>query len=429
MPLREAAAKKHALERALELSHPERIDDSTREVVEAYNRDDCVSAMRLRDWLESLRAEIIESGREMPRPVSESGDPSEAVDERQRRVQALVERLTAEVPSEVGARSPQQHARWLIAHVLDYHRREDKAAFWEYFRLLDLDEEDYLDEKGAISGLRFAARVGGTARCPIDHYEYARQETDVRAGDGLHTKAPNGPDQRDALKFGEVVAMDLAARTVEIKKTQAARDLHPQGAFADPRPPNSNVLADALLRIGDWVADNGFDRMGPYRAGRDLILGLPPRLSGNQVCEEVQRQSQTTVNAAKRLGLALDRGVLPIQGPPGSGKTFTGARMICELVRAGKRVGVTALSHKVIENLLAEVAKAAQDEGLRVRCVQRVSNRGDEEPAGIRQVTGTAEVTNALVNGEAEVAGGTAWLWAREDFHEAVDVLFVDEAG
>jgi superfamily I DNA and/or RNA helicase len=28
-----------------------------------------------------------------------------------------------------------------------------------------------------------------------------------------------------------------------------------------------------------------------------------------------------------------------------------------------------------------------------------------------------------------QVAGGTSWLWAREDFFEAVDVLFVDEAG
>ena len=29
----------------------------------------------------------------------------------------------------------------------------------------------------------------------------------------------------------------------------------------------------------------------------------------------------------------------------------------------------------------------------------------------------------------AQVVAGTAWLWAREDYFEAVDVLFVDEAG
>ena len=28
-----------------------------------------------------------------------------------------------------------------------------------------------------------------------------------------------------------------------------------------------------------------------------------------------------------------------------------------------------------------------------------------------------------------QVVGGTAWLWSREEYFEAVDVLFVDEAG
>ncbi len=49
-----------------------------------------------------------------------------------------------------------------------------------------------------------------------------------------------------------------------------------------------------------------------------------------------------------RIAPLLEGGVLPIQGPPGAGKTFTGARMICALVEAGAKVGITANSHKVI---------------------------------------------------------------------------------
>ena len=56
--------------------------------------------------------------------------------------------------------------------------------------------------------------------------------------------------------------------------------------------------------------------------------------------------------------------MLPIQGPPGSGKTFTGARMIVELVRQGRRVGITAVSHKVISNLLGEVCRTAAQNGI-----------------------------------------------------------------
>ena len=57
----------------------------------------------------------------------------------------------------------------------------------------------------------------------------------------------------------------------------------------------------------------------------------------------------------------LDRTTLAIQGPPGSGKTWCGARMILDLVAAGRKVGVTANSHKVIGKLLDEVLHASRE--------------------------------------------------------------------
>jgi uncharacterized protein len=135
----------------------------------------------------------------------------------------------------------------------------------------------------------------------------------------------------------------------------------------------------------------------------------------------------------------LDRTTLAIQGPPGSGKTYTGARMICELVRAGRKVGVTATSHKVIVNLLEAVADRARDLGLRVR-LGRKGGRDDEgddpvEPGAgapadtIRLFSDNDAPLSALVAGDVDVLGGTAWLWAQPKYAGSVDVLFVDEAG
>jgi uncharacterized protein len=138
---------------------------------------------------------------------------------------------------------------------------------------------------------------------------------------------------------------------------------------------------------------------------------------------------ESSVDAAKRIGTLLDYSVLPIQGPPGSGKTFTGARMICELVRQGKKVGVTANSHKVIQNLLLELIKAANEAGLEgLVCMQKVNEKPEVAPPGITLTTDNAEPLAAL-RGGVQVVGGTAWLWSRNDYFEAVDVLFVDEAG
>jgi len=38
-------------------------------------------------------------------------------------------------------------------------------------------------------------------------------------------------------------------------------------------------------------------------------------------------------------------------------------------------------------------------------------------------------VDQALANNEAQIIAGTVWLWARPEMANAVDVLFVDEAG
>ena len=102
--------------------------------------------------------------------------------------------------------------------------------------------------------------------------------------------------------------------------------------------------------------------------------------------------------------------------------------MICELVRLGARVGVTGNSHRVIINLLDEVVKIAEQQGLDVGVVRRSSGQDDE--AGDPRILVTRyydEVLDGLCS-DRQVAAGTAWMWSRPDFQDCVDVLFVDEA-
>jgi uncharacterized protein len=139
--------------------------------------------------------------------------------------------------------------------------------------------------------------------------------------------------------------------------------------------------------------------------------------------------SETPVNTAIRVVQALEDSVFAIQGPPGSGKTYTGARMICELVRKGRRIGVTALSHKVIRNLLEAVVEAAREKDMaEVRCMHR-DDQGEESDGVAVAKESNAEALTALRTGRTNVLGGTSWLWAPEASFGAVDVLFIDEAG
>ena len=126
----------------LELGDLDFIGEADREVVANYNKDDCLSTLGLRDWLEERRAWLIENGIDVPRPEAPSGEPSEMLSAWQEKINALVTQLTDGVPPDVMERTPEEHARWLLAHSLDWHRREQKAVWWEFFRLRDLSADD-----------------------------------------------------------------------------------------------------------------------------------------------------------------------------------------------------------------------------------------------------------------------------------------------
>jgi predicted RecB family nuclease len=400
--LRDARRCLRHLECALELDEPDAASPEVCQIVEAYNREDCLSAWHLRNWLESLRDATI------PRPALEPGDPSEKVDERRKRVLELAGRLLQGIPNYPAERTREQEARWLLAHMLEWHRREEKAPWWEYFRLRELTDEERLEERAGLSGLEFVSRVGGTAKCPIDRYRFPAQDMQIRQGDDLHTSQDD---------FGEVEEVDVAARTIDVKKRQKTADVHPTSVFAHTSI-GAPALAESLYRIGSWVAEHGVDAPGSYRAGRDLLLRHPPRMKSGSLYED-----------ARAAVLQLDNGMLPIQGPPGAGKTYTAARMICSLLKTGKKIGITAVSHKVIRKLLEETLDAAKAEGVSLRCIQKLTEKSRSPNPAIPETTDNKRVLAALQNREADIAAGTAWLWARPDMAEAVDVLFVDEAG
>jgi hypothetical protein len=209
---------------SLELGDFDSIGPDERTAVTGYNRDDCLSAWRLRDWLEEIRSGLIAAGATIERPLPRSGEAGEDLSAWQLKIAALIERLTSNVPIDPRERSREQHARWILAHILDWHRREDKAAWWEYFRLSALSSNELLDEMAGLSGLTFVGSVGGTVKAPIHRYRFPPQDTELRGEEDLR--------QAGGDKFGKVFAIYLEDRTIDIKKRQDTADVHPEAVFA-----------------------------------------------------------------------------------------------------------------------------------------------------------------------------------------------------
>ena len=75
------------------------------------------------------------------------------------------------------------------------------------------------------------------------------------------------------------------------------------------------------------------------------------------------------------------------------------------------------------------MCRAAAEAGVLLRAVQKASDGDECQHLAVMHANDNHAVLDALTTGSAKVAAGSAWLWAREEMADSVDVLFVDEAG
>jgi len=389
--------------------------------IAAYNRDDCISTLMLRDWLEQQRAELAtELDEPLPRP--EIAAPEETSDsEAQQHVQALVDALLDGLPADLDSASDAERGRWLLAHLLQYYRREEKSMWWRYFFLLrELGDDERLDEPDALVGLVYEGVVGQVKQSLVHRFRFPEQELGFKAGQNVR-------DAETEKSVGTIERIDEDERFIDIRrgKSQGAPTARTlillDHVPAPPKPGSLRSIAEAVLA-------HGMDAPGVHRAARDLLMRRPPRV-GQPEGAELRSPGEDAQAAARRLVLQLEESYLAVQGPPGSGKSTVGAEMIVALVAAGKRVGVTAPSHKVIGELLAKVGEVAAKQRATVRIGQRGSGEDPPTYAAAVPYAKAEAARDALAGGEIDVLGATAWQWARADMQTSVDVLFIDEAG
>ncbi|MGK5112020.1 TM0106 family RecB-like putative nuclease [Geodermatophilus sp. CPCC 205506] len=352
--------------------------------IEDYNKDDVDSTRELHDWLETQRAELEAEHGPQPRP----GVPV---------VSAPAPRSDAEVAELALVEQLQDRGHGLLGDLAQWHRREARPGWWEFFSRGELEDEQLVEDRTALGGLSGAVEVGTEKRSKLYEFSFPPQDATLSVG-----KPAFDVDTR--ARIGEVRELDAVGGRVVIKSTKppgAVRGLGPEGPL-DDKPQRESIAATAkdVLAGKPGLAQALLDRVVPSDTRR-----LPGEQAGDAVV---------------RLGLALDGEVLAVQGPPGSGKTRAASHLIRALLDAGKRVGVTAQSHAVIGNVLSAVDRPA---------LQKCDEHQACGAPGVEWSKDSAEVASRLLDGSANLVGGTAWFWCRPDLAEAVDVLVIDEAG
>jgi uncharacterized protein len=411
--LEEAGKALREVERLIELDMTRDITADQQRIVELYNQDDCLSTLRLHQWLEKLRGELCETGIEIPRRPLADPNAKDSVKEMSAEAKRVFDLLTIDIEdAPVGLR---QESRWQLAHMLEYFRREGKCVWWEFHRMCDLEHEDLLLEARALSGLELEQDVTAaqSTKLPVHRYRYPAQETMLAVGDTL--------SDLDENTIGTIESINIAECTVDIKKTGASVDLHPFSVFEftyiDP-----HEMPGSLFAFGEQLAHGARTGVSVQDARLDLLQRARPRFYSLNL----PHPGNDIVQTAKELAFDLDNSCLAIQGPPGSGKTYVGSQMILALAQSGKRVGVTAVGHEVIRNLLEGVHKRSTEQRIRVKLAHKVEKK-HELPAYIERLASGKKSLEALESGY--IVGGTAWLWSQPNCEQQLDYLFIDEAG
>jgi predicted RecB family nuclease len=394
--------------------------------IEDYNRYDCRSTHKLRDWLIKLAFEagVPPIG---PQPV----DEGTAVDD----ADALAHELMAFAGDGVQERTPEQTAVALLACARGYHRREDKPFWWAHFDRLNnpVDEwgdstdvfiadkaevvkDWHLPSQRARKQQRWVKLTGTLAAGGLDRDVFALYEPPAPAG------LADNPDRRAA---GSAQILEVDDPNVPTEVTICEREPRDGDTFAElpfaltpGRPFPTTKLRESIDRAAACVAACLPDL--PNTAIVDILMRRPPRTRSGAPLPHTGNNAADIATAM----LDLESSYLAVHGPPGTGKTYTAARIIARLVNDHQwRVGVVAQSHAVVENLFRDLIKAGVDP-------ERVAKK--DSPGGVPwQVIDKDAYTAFIATHDGCVIGGTAWDFANDTRVEpgSLDLLVIEEAG
>ncbi|MGQ7847298.1 TM0106 family RecB-like putative nuclease [Granulosicoccus sp. 3-233] len=382
--------------------------------IRSYNRDDCESTLELCQWLRRHQQTPVET------QVSEPPIEPELSDVVQARVE-LRDRLLMQASDET-MDAASRSVLETLAGVLEFHRREEKNAWWRFFDRMDPANTSLADDLACLADCRRTPRepLKPTPRARNLAYEFSFDPNQESRGISGEVTLKGGELIDDRHPTGKVLLeySDLESGRIVVQCKHEPVDMV-------SLVPNEIVRADPIPAAIDAVVGSLESGLAERSALQDFLERRRPRIQnhdGGPIVRSEQTRLDDTVDAVRR----LEQSCLVIQGPPGAGKSYTGARVIGALLAQGKRVGISSNSHSAINNLLIGTARYCREAGIAAKfvCTRHTSDELDELDIA---VSSNARLASEL--SDACVIGTTAWGFARDDMADSLDVLVIDEAG
>ncbi|WP_326519334.1 TM0106 family RecB-like putative nuclease [Acinetobacter sp. CAAS 2-6] len=385
-----------------------------------YNIDDCNSTQELVVWLRARQSEhnIAYLGKtEIVEP-----EVQDEITERIKLRDRLLEKAASMKENDPLNASLIENLAW----SLEFHRRESKPVFWRLFDRLGLTEVELLDDLDCLAGCERSEKepFKPTSRARNLAYEYQFDPNQEFKFSNTKDFYVLGAENEEGQQLKVTLLPEFSNFSQGIITVQAKAEppqiltlIPDEYVRPDPIPQAIEAVVKAFEsnQLGDCAIIDFMKRAYPRIHGREAGQPIAPG-------HDEQERLKQIISAISH----LNNSYLVIQGPPGAGKTYTGKHVIAELLRQGKKVGISSNSHKAINNLLIGTAKYCHESN--IHAFFGCTKDTDDE---LTQLGVSILKNNEIVNHLSEpcVIGTTAWGFSRDDLENQFDYLFVDEAG
>ena len=389
--------------------------------IREYNIDDCNSTQELVDWLRIKQKEnnisyLGKTGIEEQEVKEEAGVRNELRDRLLKKAEELDQQGNTNYSS----------LCLMFAWSLEFHWRESKPTHWRMFDRFGLTEDELLDD---FECLAYCSRTNKSPYKPKPKsrnlaYEYSFDPNQEFKGASdsyyvLGIEGSNGKNltvayvkEDSCLEEGKIVL-------------QMKEELNEIITLIPNEYVNTDPIPEAIRKQAEAFDKNQLENS----AILDFLNRDLPKITGHQKglpivnSENPEERLQQVMEAVTN----LNNSYLTIQGPPGSGKTYTGKHIIAELLKKGKKIGISSNSNKAINNLLICAAEYCFGKGIEGKFICTKDTEDEKLTKYNVLILDKNDIAENLQ--PSCVVGTTAWGFARDDLENEFDYLFIDEAG
>ncbi len=299
-----------------------------------------------------------------------------------------------------------------LNNLKDYQKRENRQSWSSYYQRMRSALSELLDDPEVITEADFVAYTGNCKNEIL--YKYHDGEIKLRAESRVNVYPFQDGVYENVrpLSGAKLRLVNPAEKTVIVSFQQKEP---PQKICIMPASPlNSRGINDSITTYTDSP--------DAYPCVSRILKRDPSFFS--EVQKVNLKHNDKKVDGIIEQAVNLDHSHFTVQGPPGTGKTYVGARIILELILQGRRVGVMALSHKAINNLLESVDELL--DFYSVTGAHCFKTRSAENPAGGFNNIRIGDLASNIH--QSHLVAGTVYSLSRLP-GRIIDTLVIDEAG